>query len=44
MLIYQFLFLKEVTIAIDPDDEDTNNHFGEQQVYGIVTKLIDISN
>ncbi len=32
------------TIAIDPDDEDTNNHFGEQQVYGIVTKLIDISN
>jgi hypothetical protein len=35
---------KGSTIAIDPDDEDTNNHFGEQQVYGIVTKLIDISN
>lgn len=34
---------KGSTIAIDPDDEDTNNHFGEQQVYGIVTKLIDIS-
>jgi hypothetical protein len=29
------------TIAIDPDDEDTSNHFGEQQVYGIVTKIID---
>ncbi len=35
---------KGSTIAIDPDDEDTNNHFGEQQVYGIVTKLIDIRN
>jgi hypothetical protein len=35
---------KGSTIAIDPDDEDTNNHFGEQQVYGIVTKLIDFNN
>ena len=35
---------KGSTIAIDPDDEDTSNHFGEQQVYGIVTKLIDLSN
>jgi hypothetical protein len=32
------------TIAIDLDDEDTSNHFGEQQIYGIVTKLIDLSN
>ena len=32
------------TIAIDVDDEDTNNHFGQQQLYGIVTKLIDFSN
>lgn len=32
------------TIAIDPDDEDTSNHFGEQQIYGIVTKIIDLSN
>ena len=35
---------KGSTITIDPDDEDTSNHFGEQQVYGIVTKLIDLSN
>ena len=35
---------KGSTIAIDVDDEDTSNHFGEQQVYGIVTKLIDLSN
>jgi hypothetical protein len=35
---------KGSTIAIDLDDEDTSNHFGEQQVYGIVTKLIDLSN
>lgn len=35
---------KGSTIAIDLDDEDTNNHFGEQQVYGIVIKLIDLSN
>jgi hypothetical protein len=34
---------KGSTIAIDLDDEDTSNHFGEQQVYGIVTKLIDLS-
>jgi hypothetical protein len=32
------------TIAIDPDDKDTSNHFGEQQIYGIVTKIIDLSN
>ena len=25
---------------IDPDDGDTENHFGDQQVYGIVTRLI----
>ena len=25
---------------IDPDDSDTENHFGNQQVYGIVTRLI----
>ncbi|MGH9993908.1 MAG: hypothetical protein ACRD4J_01555, partial [Nitrososphaeraceae archaeon] len=25
---------------IDPDDADTENHFGGQQVYGIVTRLI----
>lgn len=35
---------KGSTIAIDLDDQDTSNHFGEQQVYGIVTKLIDLSN
>ena len=35
---------KGSTIAIDPDDEDTSNHFGGQEVYGIVTKLIDFSN
>lgn len=35
---------KGSTIAIDLDDKDTSNHFGEQQVYGIVTKLIDLSN
>lgn len=35
---------KGSTIAIDLDDEDTSNHFGQQQVYGIVTKLIDLSN
>ena len=34
---------KGSTIAIDLDDEDTSNHFGEQQVYGIVTKLIDLN-
>lgn len=28
------------TFYIDPDDEDTDNHFGDQQVYGIVTRLI----
>jgi hypothetical protein len=27
------------TFSIDPDDNDTKNHFGNQQVYGIVTRL-----
>ena len=31
---------KDNTITIDPDDKDTGNHFGNQQVYGIVTRLI----
>ena len=28
------------TFYIDPDDKDTEGHFGDQQVYGIVTRLI----
>ena len=28
------------TITIDPDEKDTENHFGNQQVYGIVNRLI----
>ena len=28
------------TTTIDPDDKDTENHFGNQQVYGIVNRLI----
>jgi hypothetical protein len=28
------------TFIFDPDDVDTANHFAEQQVYGIVTRLI----
>ena len=28
------------TITIDPNDKDTENHFGNQQVYGIVNRLI----
>ena len=28
------------TFIFDPDDVDTDNHFAEQQVYGIVTRLI----
>jgi hypothetical protein len=28
------------TFYIDPDDKDTDGHFGDQQVYGIVTRLI----
>jgi hypothetical protein len=28
------------TFIFDPDDVDTQNHFGDQQVYGIVTHLI----
>ena len=26
--------------SLDPDDVDTENHFGDQSVYGIVTRLI----
>lgn len=26
--------------SLDPDDEDTENHFGDQFVYGIVTRVI----
>jgi len=28
------------TFKIDPHDQETDNHFGEQSVYGIVTRLI----
>jgi len=28
------------TFKIDPNDQETDNHFGEQSVYGIVTRLI----
>jgi hypothetical protein len=28
------------TFIFDPDDVDTENHFGDQQVYGIVARLI----
>jgi hypothetical protein len=28
------------TFSIDPNDKETGNHFGNQQVYGIVTRLI----
>jgi hypothetical protein len=28
------------TIMIDPDDADTEGHFGDQSVYGIVTRII----
>jgi hypothetical protein len=28
------------TFHIDPDDEDTEGHFGDQQVHGIVTRMI----
>jgi len=31
---------KDSTITIDPDDKDTGNHFGNQQVYGTVNRLI----
>lgn len=27
------------TFSFDPNDKDTDNHFGDQQVYGIVTRL-----
>lgn len=28
------------TFVVDPNDGETDNHFGEQSVYGIVTRLI----
>ena len=28
------------TFMLDPNDRDTDNHFGDQSVYGIVTRLI----
>jgi hypothetical protein len=28
------------TFSLDPDEEDIDNHFGDQFVYGIVTRLI----
>ncbi len=28
------------TFMLDPNDADTDNHFGDQSVYGIVTRLI----
>ena len=28
------------TFILDPNDRDTDNHFGDQSVYGIVTRLI----
>jgi len=31
---------KSNTITIDPNDKQTDNHFGNQQVYGIVNRLI----
>lgn len=31
---------KGSTFSIDPNDKETGNHFGNQQVYGIVTRLI----
>ena len=31
---------KGSTITIDPNDKQTDNHFGDEQVYGIVNRLI----
>ena len=31
---------KGSTITIDPNDKQTDNHFGDQQVYGVVNRLI----
>lgn len=31
---------KGSTITIDPNDKQTDNHFGDQQIYGIVNRLI----
>lgn len=31
---------KGYVFSLDPDDKDTGNHFGDQHVYGIVTRLI----
>jgi len=35
-----FIMSNDSTITIDPNDKDTGNHFGNQQVYGIVNRLI----
>ena len=34
------IIIKESTITIDPNDKQTDNHFGDQQIYGIVNRLI----
>lgn len=34
------LISKKSTIIIDPNDKQTDNHFGDQQVYGIVNRFI----
>ena len=34
------LISKGKTFTFDPDDIDTENHFGDQQVYGVVARLI----
>jgi hypothetical protein len=34
------IIIKESTIIIDPNDKQTDNHFGAQQIYGIVNRLI----
>ena len=31
---------KGSVFSLDPDDKDTENHFGDQSVYGVVTRLI----
>ena len=31
---------KGSTFSIDPNDNETVNHFGNQQIYGIVSRLI----
>ena len=39
MQTFRYQFLK-YDCSLDPDDKDTGNHFGDQYVYGIVTRLI----